>query len=148
MFSVESHFCQSSVWLYDAFRPGNIGLPPALSGGTSLRQNIVTIIVFSQRFSQKKQSSEWTQWTRAWGAARAARLFIMPRDPPSAKSGVDNHKNGCEPTVKVVLIVLISSGQNCSSNTHLLRFKSTMSSMITMIGTARATHQPQSMRLE
>ena len=32
----------SSVWLYDAFRPGNIGLPPALSGGTSLRQNIVT----------------------------------------------------------------------------------------------------------
>ena len=28
----------SSVWLYDAFSPGNIGLPPALSGGTSLRQ--------------------------------------------------------------------------------------------------------------
>lgn len=37
------------------------------------------------------QSSESVP--RAWGAARAARLFIMPRDPPSAKSGVDNHKD-------------------------------------------------------
>ena len=41
---------------------------------------------------------------------------------------------GCFWTVKVVLF---SSAQNCSSNNHLLRFKSTMSSMI---GTARATH--------
>ena len=45
---------ESSVWLYDAFSPGNIGLPPALRGGTSLRQNIVT-------FFEKKAESQWTR---------------------------------------------------------------------------------------
>lgn len=73
----------SSVWLYDAFSPGNIGLPPALRGGTSLRQNIGWHFFFP-----KKAESRVDPWVRAWGAARAARLFIMPRDPPSAKSGV------------------------------------------------------------
>ncbi len=55
VFSAESQFCQSSVWLYRAFSPGNIRLPPALSGGTTLRRAVKTwglsydiVIFFSQ----------------------------------------------------------------------------------------------------
>ena len=96
VFSAESQFCQSSVWLYRAFSPGNIRLPPALSGGTTLRRAVKTwrlsydIVMFFPNFLKLHWEMEKLQpWKAesAWGAARAARLFIMPRDPPSAKCG-------------------------------------------------------------
>ena len=88
--------------------------------------------------SRQHRTATSTQWWHLPAALPALQDYSSCR-------GIHHLHVGQSQGSSTVKVVLMSSGQNCSSNTHLLRFKSTMSSMITQIGTSRATHKSQNL---